>query len=144
MKSSELEMLGIICEIEQAERKAGVTHFLFPQEGGYQEIYKTYVSVRFLLHRLEFGMPSEDYRELIHAVESGNISVEALIIMILHGVLNKRYVVETLESWKLPDVKSAERLRIFHEKVLERNLDVMISYSKRAKMELEKHSKEEQ
>lgn len=42
-------------------------------------------------------------------VESGNISVEALIIMILHGVLNKRYVVETLESWKLPDVKSAEQ-----------------------------------
>ena len=39
-------MLGIICEIEQAERKAGVTHFLFPQEGGYQEIYKTYVTVR--------------------------------------------------------------------------------------------------
>ena len=144
MKSSELEMLGIICEIEQAERKAGVTHFLFPQEGGYQEIYKTYVSVRFLLHRLELGMPSRDYQELIHAVESGNISVEALIIMILHGVLNKRYVIETLESWKLPDVKSAEQLKIFHEKVLQRNCDVMVSYSKRAKMELEKYSKEEQ
>ena len=89
-------------------------------------------------------MPSENYQELIHAVESGNISVEALIIMILHGVLNKRYVVETLESWKLPDVKSAEQLKIFYEKVLKRNCDVMVSYSKRAKMELEKDSKEEQ
>ena len=62
--------------------------------------------------------------------------------MILHGVLNKRYVVEKLESWKLPDVKSAEQLKIFYEKVLQRNCDVMVSYSKRAKMELEKYSKE--
>lgn len=144
MKSSELEMFGIMCEIEQAERRAGVSHFMFPQEGDYQKIYKTYVSVRFLLHRMEFEMPSEDYRELIRAVESGNISVEALIIMILHGVLNKRRVLELLEGWKLPDRKSAEQLKLFHEKVLQRNPDVMISYSKRAKMELEKHSKEEQ
>ena len=34
--------------------------------------------------------------------------------------------------------------KIFYEKVLQRNCDVMVSYSKRAKMELEKYSKEEQ
>ena len=45
-----------------------------------------------LLHRMEFDRPAQDYQELIHAVESGNISVDAILILILHGVLDKEKV----------------------------------------------------
>ena len=103
-----------------------------------------YLSVRFLLHRMEFDRPAQDYQELIQAVESGNISVDAILILILHGVLDKEKVLGQLETWHMPDPMSAERLRSFHRRMQKENRGIPYSYSKRAKMELEKHSKEEQ
>ena len=44
----------------------------------------------------------------------------------------------------MPDQKSAERLRSFHRRMQKENRGIPYSYSKRAKMELEKYSKEEQ
>ena len=93
---------------------------------------------------MEFDRPAQDYQELIHAVESGNISVDAILILILHGVLDKEKVLGQLETWHMPDPMSAERLRSFHRRMKKENRGIPYSYSKRAKMELEKYSKEEQ
>ena len=144
MKSSELEMLAIICEIEQTERRVSKRPSFLAQAGSCEAICRTYLSVRFLLHRMEFDRPAQDYQELIHAVESGNISVDAILILILHGVLDKEKVLGQLETWHMPDPMSAERLRSFHRRMKKENRGIPYSYSKRAKMELEKYSKEEQ
>lgn len=144
MKSSELEMLAIICEIEQTERRVSKRPSFLAQAGSCEAICRTYLSVRFLLHRMEFDRPAQDYQELIHAVESGNISVDAILILILHGVLDKEKVLGQLETWHMPDPMSAERLRSFHRRMQKENRGIPYSYSKRAKMELEKYSKEEQ
>ena len=144
MKSSELEMLAIICEIEQTERRVSKRPSFLAQAGSCEAICRTYLSVRFLLHRMEFDRPEQDYQELIHAVESGNISVDAILILILHGVLDKEKVLGQLETWHMPDPMSAERLRSFHRRMKKENRGIPYSYSKRAKMELEKYSKEEQ
>ena len=144
MKSSELEMLTTICEIEQTDRRVSKRSSFLAQAGSCEAICRTYLSVRFLLHRMEFDRPAQDYQELIHAVESGNISVDAILILILHGVLDKEKVLGQLETWHMPDQKSAERLRSFHRRMQKENRGIPYSYSKRAKMELEKYSKEEQ
>lgn len=144
MKSSELEMLATICEIEQTDRRVSKRSSFLAQAGSCEAICRTYLSVRFLLHRMEFDRPAQDYQELIHAVESGNISVDAILILILHGVLDKEKVLGQLETWHMPDQKSAERLRSFHRRMQKENRGIPYSYSKRAKMELEKYSKEEQ
>lgn len=144
MKNSELEMLAIICEIEQTDRRVSKRSSFLAQAGSCEAICRTYLSVRFLLHRMEFDRPAQDYQELIHAVESGNISVDAILILILHGVLDKEKVLGQLETWHMPDPMSAERLRSFHRRLQKENRGIPYSYSKRAKMELEKHSKEEQ
>ena len=88
---------------------------------------RTYLSVRFLLHRMEFDRPAQDYQELIHAVESGNISVDAILILILHGVLDKEKVLGQLETWHMPDQKSAERLRSFHRRMQKENRGIPYS-----------------
>ena len=144
MKSSELEMLATICEIEQTDRRVSKRSSFLAQAGSCEAICRTYLSVRFLLHRMEIDRPAQDYQELIHAVESGNISVDAILILILHGVLDKEKVLGQLETWHMPDQKSAERLRSFHRRMQKENRGIPYSYSKRAKMELEKYSKEEQ
>ena len=132
MKSSELEMLAIICEIEQTDRRVSKRSSFLAQAGSCEAIC------------MEFDRPAQDYQELIHAVESGNISVDAILILILHGVLDKEKVLGQLETWHMPDQKSAERLRSFHRRMQKENRGIPYSYSKRAKMELEKYSKEEQ
>ena len=88
---SQMEMLAIICEIEQTDRRVSKRSSFLAQAGSCEAICRTYLSVRFLLHRMEFDRPAQDYQELIHAVESGNISVDAILILILHGVLDKAY-----------------------------------------------------
>lgn len=51
MKSSELEMLAIICEIEQTDRRVSKRSSFLAQAGSCEAICRTYLSVRFLLHR---------------------------------------------------------------------------------------------
>lgn len=61
MKSSELEMLAIICEIEQTDRRVSKRSSFLAQAGSCEAICRTYLSVRFLLHRMEFDRPAQDY-----------------------------------------------------------------------------------
>lgn len=62
---------------------------------------------------MEFDRPEQDYQELIHAVESGNISVDAILILILHGVLDKEKVLGQLETWHMPDKRAQSGLDPF-------------------------------
>lgn len=90
MKNSLLEMYGIMCDIYPKG--------FFKDTEGYEEIYKKYVTVRFLLRRMEKGMSENSYMELIKALEDGTISCDAVITLILHCVLDKEAVLAKIEE----------------------------------------------
>lgn len=138
MKSSELEIIGIISDIERTETQMGTVDPLFAHDGGYKAAYQKYMSVRFLLRRMELGMPKQDYQELLDAVRDGYISVDAIMIIVLHAVLDKDRVLSELERCGMLDRQSTDRLKVFHVKIQNEAAGIPLSYSKRAKRELEK------
>ena len=99
MKNSRLETFGIMSDIYQEEKSRQGGCGFFDGVGGYEEIYGRYQAVRFLLRRMEVGMPEEEYQELIDAIRVGRISCEAMTVMVLHSVLEKAPVLRLLEGY---------------------------------------------
>lgn len=111
-KNSNLEMIGIMTDIWEAEQRKGITVSFFKSGFSWKEIYEKYIKVRFLLRRVELGMPEKDYRELIEAFVRKEISVEALIIFILHSIIDKKLVLEVLEQYALDYAMTEEAMRL--------------------------------
>lgn len=92
MKDSTLEMIGIISDIWQADGKAQNEKGLFEGITEYEQVYERYIEVRFLLRRMELGMPDTAYRKLSEMIEKGALSYDVLMIFLIHMVLDKRSV----------------------------------------------------
>jgi hypothetical protein len=131
-KNSTLEMYGIMCDIHKKEAECGVETVFFPAGIGYKTVYEKYVTVKFLLRRLECDMPSEDYQSLKDAVENETVSCEALVILILHGTLNREKVLRKLMDWyqEAGRTQEYEYIRRVYEQVKGKVLP--FAYSKRA------------
>ncbi|MDD6571653.1 MAG: hypothetical protein PUF12_04590, partial [Thermoflexaceae bacterium] len=95
-KSSTLEMLRVLYDIYKKEKQSDVKHIFFEDTQDYSDIYRKYLSVRFLLRRMELGMEEEAYQELLDAIRSEYISCEALEEMVLHSVVEKGVVLEKI------------------------------------------------
>lgn len=50
-----------------------------------EEFFAIYCNVKFLLRRMEFGMPKNDWKELIDAINGGNITLSFLFAAINHS-----------------------------------------------------------
>lgn len=98
MKDSTLEMIGIMSDIWQAGSKVQTTGGLFDGLIDYERIYERYTEVRFLLRRMELGMPEACYRKLLEMIESEEISYDILMIFLIHAVLDKRSVLLKVKS----------------------------------------------
>lgn len=103
MKNSRLETYGIMSDIYQAEKENNHVSEFFAQSffcgcNSYEQAYGKYSTTRLLLRRMELGMPEEDYAQLTDAISVGKISCEALLLMVLYGVLDKKSVVQKLEE----------------------------------------------
>lgn len=110
MKSSVLEMLGMMSDIHEKELEAGVCHRFFDGTDDWQQIYERYIKVRFLLRRMELHMPKESYCELTDAVKDGSVSWNALLVMILHGTVDKCTCLKKLaEYYSRTGQKDSER-----------------------------------
>lgn len=133
MKNSELEMYGIMSDIFQKERQAYVEPGFFFGLTGYEEIYRKYITVRFLLRRMEMGLPEREYLELLEALKHGVVSCEAIMIMALHSVLDKKMVLPKIEACyrQQAQICSAEKIHAFYEKI--KGKEVAVALSKRAK-----------
>lgn len=98
MKDSTLERLGIMSDIEQDERKAGIHNTFFGGIGTYQQMHEKYVHTRFLFFRMEQGLPESEYEELTKAIADGSISCEAVMCFVLHAVADRKGVLVKLKN----------------------------------------------
>ena len=55
-------------------------------------MYEKYMTVRFLLRRMELGLEEEAYRELTYAISTEAISCEAVIEMVIRSVVDRKTV----------------------------------------------------
>lgn len=90
MKNSTLEMLGIMSDICEKELENGKTRSFFYYLHSWQQMYEKYMRIRFLLRRMELGMPEQEYSELVDLIKRQEISYDALIIILLHSVVDKK------------------------------------------------------
>lgn len=96
-KSTELERLSIMVEIHQSE--GNTSHGFFDGLDSYAEMYMKYIRVRFLLRRIEFGMEDAETRELLGEIYRGELSCEAVFVLIVHSVVYKQRLLEKLEEF---------------------------------------------
>ena len=73
-KDSELELLAVMCDIIRLEEQYHVEKRFFEGISGYEAIYEKYITVRFLLRRMELNFPAEEYEELTQAIRKNEIS----------------------------------------------------------------------
>lgn len=97
-KDSELELLAVMCDIIRLEEQYHVEKRFFEGISGYEAIYERYITVRFLLRRMELNFPGEEYEELTQAIRKNEISYEAITTIMLHATIDKVRVLEELEK----------------------------------------------
>ena len=91
-KSSILETFGVWYDIYRKEKAASVKNDFFSECIDYQNMYEKYMTVRFLLRRMELGLEEEAYRELTYAISTEAISCEAVIEMVIRSVVDRKTV----------------------------------------------------
>ena len=135
MKNSSLEMYAIMSDIYQKEKENGIEKGFFDNLSGYEEVYQKYITVRFLLRRMEMGMPESEYMELIEALKTENVSCDAIMILVLHSVIDKKTVLIKIRDYyqQSGKVSDKEKIEVFYGKIKDKELP--IAYSKRAKQE---------
>ena len=128
-KSSEIEILGILYDIYEKEKTAGVKNSFFMGCRDYQEIYEKYMSVRFLMRRMELGLQSVSYQELWDAIAAEQISYETLEELILRATVDKKKVLEQLiKIYKIAGMKNQVIVCEKLFKIIERRA-IPITYS---------------
>lgn len=95
-KSTELEILSVMLEIRQAEgdRKPG----FFDGLVSYADMYEKYLRVRFLLRRIELEIQDTESRRLLDEIRRGELSCEAVLIFLVHSIVNKHRLLAILEE----------------------------------------------
>lgn len=124
MKNSALEMYAIMLELQQ---KTG----FFDGVQGYDAVYQKYTNLRFLLRRMEVGMPESTYEELTEAIRQKTVTPDALLMMFLHSVLDKKAVSQkVMKLYEEAEMKPEwKKIKQFYEMVKDKPLPV--GYSKR-------------
>lgn len=101
MKDSTLEMLGIMADIWKKEQEAGIEQGFFVGLTDYKDVYEKYITVRFLLRRIELNISEDSCKKAVSAICSGAISCDAIVTLILHGVIEKNVLLERLQKYYL-------------------------------------------
>lgn len=124
MKNSALEMLGLMSDIQQKACEAGAEVGFFDGMYSWQEMYEKYMAVRFLIRRMELGMPEETYSELVMSIKKSALPYEVVELFVVHMVVDKKACLEKLiyyykEFGQLKNQKLAEQL---YQKVANKGL----------------------
>lgn len=90
MRSTELEVIGIMLEIYQKEIKNNVRTGFFDGLTSWDEMYEKYMYVRFLLRRMEFNLSEHEYEDLINAMKADVISYDALLTILFYGGVDRK------------------------------------------------------
>lgn len=99
MKDSTLEMIGIMADIWKNEQEKGVRRGFFEGLNTYAEVYEKYITVRFLLRRIELNISEDVCREALETIKEAEVSCEAVILMVLYGSAKKYKVLQKIEKY---------------------------------------------
>lgn len=135
LKDTTLEICGIMSDIHEAERTEDSSRKFFEGMSSYAEMYAKYVKTRFLLRRMELGLPECEYVELVQQMAQKKISCQALNILILHSVLDKKITFLRLKTYyeKLHFTSETEYVRRVYELVKDRPVPAAYVHSRLAK-----------
>lgn len=97
-KDSDLEMLGLMSDICNAELTKNGEISFFANCSTYHQMYEKYIKMRFLMRRIELGMPDSEYQEVYRMIEKEKIIPEVFLVFILHAIIDKRKVCLKLEE----------------------------------------------
>lgn len=92
VKDTLLEVCGILSDMYQAESEYNPKSMFFENGINYQEVYFKYTRLRFMLRRMEIGMPQSEYDELLEDIKACRISCRSIVILVIHSVLYKKEV----------------------------------------------------
>lgn len=98
-KNSELERLCQMSDIWEQEQQMEVPCSFFDGMSDWQEIYARYTRVRFLMRRMELGLPEDAYRPLVEEIKADTVSCAALFVIILHGTVDKAVCLRKLVEY---------------------------------------------
>lgn len=140
MKNSTLETIGIMSDIFQVSQQKAVTAKLYEKFDDYEQLYECYVEIRFLLRRMELGMPETSYQKIVELIKEEKMSVDMFMILVMHAVLDKKSVLEKLKEIyrKGGKTKEANSLNIFLEKIV--NMQNAKVYTKRVRRTAEQEN----
>lgn len=99
MKDSTLEMIGIMSDIWKNEQENGVRRGFFEGLNTYAEVYEKYITIRFLLRRIELDISEEVSNGALETIKEAGVSCEAVILMVLYGSAEKYKVLRKLEKY---------------------------------------------
>lgn len=99
MKDSTLEMIGIMSDIWKKEQQKGVKQGFFEGLSSYEDIYEKYITVRFLLRRIELNITEEGTKEALETIKKEGVSCEAMILMVLYGSVKKDKVLQKIQTY---------------------------------------------
>lgn len=101
MKDSTLEMLGIMSDIWKKEWESGIEPGFFDGLTDYNDIYKKYITVRFLLRRIELNISEDSREKAVSEICSGDISSDVIVTLVVHGMIEKDVVLERIQKYYL-------------------------------------------
>lgn len=89
-KDNRLAQLRVLCDIWSMEQEAGVSRTVFANCSSLQEADAYFTALKFLLHRIEFGLPEQLQQELEVFLHNTNTSRFALMLMANQTVYGRK------------------------------------------------------
>lgn len=129
-KSSGLEEIAVMVEIHATEGKSGMPPLFFSQMNTYDQMKEWYLLVRLAVIRMELADTDEEYRELIQLLHENQTFYTAVLVIIMHAVVDKQKVLERLFRIYLDcgNQKASEQIRELLK--IFRNKRIPIAYSR--------------
>ncbi len=131
MKDSTLEMIGIMSDIWKKEQGKEVKCGFFEGINTYADAYEKYITIRFLLRRIEMDISEEVSEEALEAVQKAEVSCEAMILMVLYGSVEKYKVLQKIESFYRQNKATEFAARIGEVKNVVREKKTQVVLTKR-------------
>lgn len=131
-KSSQLEILAILSDIFQSEKKANVKNSFFSEVDTYESIITKYMNLCFLLRRIELNFDAPAYADLETMIRSNTISYETIISILLHCIVDQKAVIIKLITFysESNQVQNVAKAQAVYEYLKDRSIPIAYSQSR--------------
>lgn len=89
-KNTSLAQLKVLCDVWSLEKRAGIKETVFTNCSSLYEADAYFTALKFLIHRIEFGLPEELQRELENFLQNTHTSRFALMLTANQTIYNRK------------------------------------------------------